>query len=777
MTAAPCACAHNETVRLRMRIQGAVQGVGFRPFVFRLATELGLLGWVNNSTRGVEIEVEGAAEVIETFRIRTKSECPSRENIHRCEEAFLTPVGYTAFTIIHSNDTGEKTVFMMPDLAMCPTCLAEMLDPNNRRYRYPFINCTECGPRFSIIHALPYDRPNTSMKDFVMCPACQAEYENPLDRRFHAQPNACPVCGPQVALWDAYGRVLAERSDALELVADVIREGHIVAFKGIGGFQLLVDARNTNAVRELQKRKRRTKPFALMYPTLTMARAHCVISAQEENELTSQRAPIVILARKREEDVVTDSRKMLPCEAVAPGNPNLGIMLPYSPLHHVLMHLLSFPIVATSGNISDEPIVTDEYEALDRLRGIADYFLVHNRPIVRPVDDSIVREMNGGMSLIRRARGFAPLPISLEKEARGPVLATGAHQKNAVALAAGPHVFMSQHIGDLNTRQTDRAFRQAIHDVTSVYDRKLGAIACDMHPAYASTQWAEEEVEHTGIPLVRVQHHHAHVLACMADNKLSAPLLGVAFDGTGHGTDGTSWGGEFFRVTKKSIDRVAHLRTFPLLGGDAASREPWRCALGLLWEIYGAECFSLPFPPLQRLSATQKKNLAIQLTRSINTPQTSSAGRLFDAIASLVGIRHKTEYEGQAAMELEGACESSYMPIVYPYDLREDGSMTVIDWEPMIKTVVEEVLRHVPQGQVAANFHATLAGIIISVALRVGENTVALSGGCFQNKRLIEMAIARLMDAGFTPCIHRRVPPNDGSIALGQAAAVIKGYY
>lgn len=771
-----CAAYEPAIVRLRMLIQGAVQGVGFRPFIFRLATELGLLGWVNNSTKGVEIEVEGSAEAVAAFRTRTKSECPSRDNIHSFEEGILEPAGYTALAIVHSNGTGEKTVFMMPDLAMCPKCRAEMLDPNNRRYRYPFINCTECGPRFSIIHALPYDRPYTSMKDFVMCEACQAEYENPLDRRFHAQPNACPVCGPHVALWDASGEVLSEKHEALERVADILRKGHIIALKGIGGFQLIVDARNANAVRELQRRKHRTKPFALMYPTVQMARAHCTLSLLEEQTLISQQAPIVILARKRENDV-SEYRDMLPCEEVAISNPNLGIMLPYSPLHHILMHMLGFPIVATSGNISDEPIVIDEHEALTRLTDIADYFLVHNRPIVRPVDDSIVREVNGAMMLLRRARGYAPLPVTLNEETPETILAVGPHQKDTVALAAGGHVFLSQHIGDLNTLQARRAFARAIRDVSVMYEQTPKVIVCDAHPDYASTQWAEKEAKRTDATLVRVPHHHAHIFACMADNKLSAPLLGVAFDGTGYGTDGTSWGGEFFSVREKHIDRVAHFRTFSLPGSDAASREPWRCVMGLLWEIYREECFKLPLPPLQILSDMQKKNLAIQLARSLNTPRTSSVGRFFDAVASLIGIRHKTEYEGQAAMELEWICESAYTPVVYPYDFREDGhGMMVIDWEPMVKAIVEEVRQNVPQGRIAANFHTTLAHIIASVAMHIGEKSVVLSGGCFQNKSLTEMAIGALTDGGFTPFTHRRVPPNDGSISLGQAAAVIGGY-
>ncbi|MCX8103930.1 MAG: carbamoyltransferase HypF, partial [Candidatus Bipolaricaulota bacterium] len=564
-----------QMARLKIAIHGAVQGVGFRPFVYRLAIELKLTGWVLNSAQGVFIEAEGTKEQLEEFVRRLERDKPPRAFLQSLEASWLDPVGYTAFEIRHSDESGQKIAFILPDIATCPDCWREIFDPNNRRYRYPFTNCTNCGPRFSIIEALPYDRPNTTMKIFRMCPDCQAEYENPLDRRFHAQPNACPQCGPHLELWDAKGTVLAQHDDALCQAAEAIRVGQIIAVKGLGGFHLICDARNDDAVQELRRRKHREeKPFALMYPSLELVQAHCEVSPLEERALTSPEAPIVLMRRRESVQIAS---------SVAPRNPYLGIMLPYTPLHHLLMAELGFPVVATSGNLSDEPICTDEHEALIRLKEIADLFLVHNRPIARHVDDSIVRIVGSQELVLRRARGFAPLPITLRNPERRTVLAVGAHLKNTVALAVGSTVFISQHIGDLETAEAFGAFQRVIQDFERLYDAQPSVIAHDLHPDYLSTQYAQGRKPRT----VGVQHHYAHVLACMAENELDSSVLGVSWDGTGYGLDGTIWGGEFLRATRESFTRVAHLRTFRLPGGERAIQEPRRSALGVLYELFG----------------------------------------------------------------------------------------------------------------------------------------------------------------------------------------------
>ncbi|MDW8241321.1 MAG: carbamoyltransferase HypF, partial [Acidobacteriota bacterium] len=516
------------TKRLRITIRGAVQGVGFRPFVYRLANEMGLPGWVLNSPQGVFIEVEGNAPELETFLLRIEREKPPRSFIQSLEYSFLDPVGYTTFEIRHSDESGEKTALVLPDIATCSDCLREIFDPTNRRHRYPFTNCTNCGPRFTIIEALPYDRPNTTMKHFAMCNECRSEYENPLDRRFHAQPNACPRCGPHLELWDAGGKVLASHHDALGGAAAAIRDGRIVAVKGLGGFHLIVDARNEDAVVCLRRRKHREeKPFALMYPHLECVKEHCIVSELEERLLLSPESPIVLLRRRSEGRIVRSAIS----PSVAPGNPYLGVMLPYTPLHHLLMAELGFPVVATSGNLSDEPICTDEQEALERLAGIADLFLIHNRPIARHVDDSVVRVMMGRELVLRRARGYAPLPIancgvtdsqgtpSLVQEGTSSptsMFAVGAHLKNTIAVSVGSQVFVSQHIGDLETAEAFEAFQRVIKSFHDLYNLRPSAVACDAHPDYLSTHYARRN----GLPVISVQHHYAHVLSCMAENEL-----------------------------------------------------------------------------------------------------------------------------------------------------------------------------------------------------------------------------------------------------------------
>ena len=777
--------------RLRLVVRGAVQGVGFRPFVFRLAEELGLAGWVINSPQGVFIEVEGESPVLESFLARLRSEPPPRASIQSLEQSVLDPAGYSSFEIRKSEDAGEKVATVLPDIATCPDCLREILDADDRRHGYPFTNCTNCGPRYSIIEALPYDRPNTTMKTFVMCRACRREYEDPRDRRFHAQPNACPECGPRLELWDETGATVASREAALRAAARAVREGAILALKGIGGFHLIVDARHDIAVRRLRERKHRDeKPLALMYPSLAALSEDCVVSGAEERLLTSPESPIVLLASRGRGGVA---------RSIAPGNPYIGAMLPYTPLHHLLMRELGFPVVATSGNLSEEPICTSEREVLARLGSIADLFLVHDRPIARHVDDSVVRVVAGRVLVLRRARGYAPLPVVLRGTGEKKTLAVGAHLKNAVALAIGRQVFVSQHIGDMSTEAAFSAFENITRDLQRLYGAAPDRVACDLHPDYRTTRFAEAISARPR----KIQHHVAHVFSCMAENEIDPPVTGVSWDGTGYGTDGTVWGGEFFRVTARAIERVGHLRTFLLPGGEQAVREPRRSAVGLLYEILGESAFRMDkLPPILAFSEKERGMLRAVLEKGINAPRTSSAGRLFDAVSSLAGIRQITNHEGQAAMELEFALEGAETDDEYPFEFarvaaeRDPGSSTTLrsdagsescpeparlireqgvviaDWEPMVRAILSDVSSGAGAGLISAKFHNTLAGAIAKMALRIGENRVVLTGGCFQNRYLTERTVSCLERAGLRPYWHQRIPPNDGGIALGQVAAV-----
>jgi hydrogenase maturation protein HypF len=743
------------TERAKVIVRGAVQGVGFRPFVYRHATALHLCGWVRNSPQGVFIDVEGARDTLREFVHRLESEKPPRAVIQSIECSFLEASGYDRFEIRDSEDTGGKSALILPDIATCPDCAREIFDPLNRRHRYPFINCTNCGPRFSIIESLPYDRANTTMKKFAMCPACQREYHDPLDRRFHAQPNACPRCGPQLALWDETGCPLSVRDDALLQAAQTIREGKILALKGLGGFQLLVDARSERAVMRLRARKRREeKPFALMAPSVDLARRECGISIAEERLLLSAECPIVLLRQN------VRSRIAL---SVAPGNPCLGVMLPCTPLHHLLLAELGFPVVATSGNLCDEPICIDESEAVERLRGIADFFLVHDRPIARHVDDSIARVICGRDQILRRARGYAPLPVRFDSPLP-TILAVGAHMKTTVALSAGGDIFISQHIGDLESSAAHAAFTRTAADLPRLYDAMPEAVACDLHPDYISTHFASR----LPAPVHPVQHHHAHLLACMAENGLEPPALGVSWDGAGYGTDGTIWGGEFLLPKGAGFERAGHLRQFQLPGGDAAARQPSRSALGVLYEIFGDELWDRDDLP-GAFSGHEMRLFQRMLARKINAPFTSSAGRLFDAVASLIGLRQRATFEGQAAMELEFAIDPNIAE-AYPFAIRGTAPM-VVDWQPMILEMMHDILRCTDIRFISTRFHNTLAEIIVAMAERIAEPVVLLTGGCFQNRYLTERAVERLQAAGFRPHWHQHIPPNDGGIALGQIVA------
>jgi hydrogenase maturation protein HypF len=756
--------------RLRIAVRGAVQGVGFRPFVYRLARDLSLDGWVSNTAQGVLAEFEGERDRLVTCLLRLGRERPPLALVQSLEPTWLEPVAMHGFTIRESRDEGAVATLVMPDAATCAECVADIMDPGNRRYRYPFTNCTNCGPRFSIIRALPYDRPNTSMSGFTMCPACQREYDDPGDRRFHAQPNACPVCGPALRLWNASGAAIAAGDEALGQTARVLRDGGIVALKGLGGFQLLVDAENAHAVARLRQRKHREeKPFAVMCPSLASVEALCEVAPLEHRLLEAPEAPIVLLRRRAGAHGVADG--------VAPGTVTLGVMVPYTPLHHLLLADMQRAVVCTSGNISDEPIVIDEGEVVSRLGGIADVFLVHDRPIVRQVDDSIVRVMLGRELVMRRARGYAPLPVDLATPLP-PILAVGGHLKNAVAVTAGRHVFVSQHLGDLEHQRARDAFQEAQSSLRRLLGAEPELIAADAHQGYASTRFAWA----TGLPVQSVQHHCAHVSACLAENDLEPPALGVSWDGTGDGQDGTVWGGEFLRANRDaSFTRVAALRPFRLPGGEAAVREPRRTALGVLFEIFGPDLADTAHLA-DSFERSERRLAVLALVRNLNAPVTTSAGRLFDAIAALLGICQRMTYEGQAGMALEAAVDESEtgeypMPLVAA-DARHVLTATwqrpewVLDWEPMVRGLIADREAGRPAGQLAARVHNTLARAIVTVAERAGESRVALSGGCFQNRVLTERAVNALTAAGFRPCWHQRVPPNDGGLALGQIAAV-----
>jgi hydrogenase maturation protein HypF len=735
--------------RLRLEVSGAVQGVGFRPFVYRLATDLALAGFVVNDSRGVFIEVEGIRATLQEFARRLESERPEHSVVLHQRLTWLGATGEETFAIRHSDESGDKTVLVLPDLATCPDCRAEIARAGDRRHGYPFTNCTHCGPRFSIIERLPYDRPHTTMKRFTMCASCQREYDSPEDRRFHAQPNACPVCGPSLELWDATGAARAVGHAALVAAGKALGSGQVLAVKGLGGFHLVVDATSETAVATLRARKRRpAKPLAVMAHDLERARELVEVSEQAAAALTSPRAPIVLLPARTPSPLAGN---------VAPEAQTLGIMLPYTPLHQLLLAEIDFPVVATSGNLSEEPICTEEQEARRRLESIADLLLVHDRPIHRHVDDSVMWELCGEVRPLRRARGLAPLPVVV-RDRLPTLLAVGAHLKNTIALSVGEHVFISQHIGDLETLPSQEAFERTIGDLLALYEAEPVAIAHDLHPDYVSTRWAKQ----SGLPCIPVQHHHAHLAAVLADNGVDEESLGVIWDGAGLGADGVTWGGEMLLGSAAGFSRVAHFRPFRLAGGDAAVREPWRTALALLWEVFAEEAFAiaerigLPVggarAPLQRM-----------LESGLRSPWCTSAGRLFDGVAALAGIGHRVTYEGQAAVAFETLADTDTRR-AYQFGLGDES----LDWEPLVRAVLADLDRGTPVAAVASGFHNALVDLIAATAERTGCPRIALSGGCFQNRRLCEAVHARLSAAGFKVLMHRSTPPNDGGLSLGQ---------
>jgi len=727
---------------------GAVQGVGFRPFVYRLARELGLWGMVRNCSSGVEIEVEGREARVRSFAARLETEAPAVAVVLAIETSVLDPAGYEEFSILPSDESASKTCVVLPDLATCSDCRAEIADPANRRFRYAFTNCTHCGPRFTILQRIPYDRPNTSMAGFTLCEQCRREYTDPGDRRFHAQPNACPDCGPQLEFVGPDG--IAVQGYPLELAVEWIRQGKIVALKGIGGFQLLADATSNDAVRRLRQRKQReAKPFAVMFPSLDVVTRYCRLDAPERALLSSPAAPIVLLRPGEEARLAGE---------VTACSPSIGAMIPYSPLHHLLMEKLDCPVIATSGNRSEEPIAIENQEALDRLNGIADAYLLHNRPIQRPCDDSVARVILDREVILRRARGYAPLPVRVPRPL-GRILAVGAHLKNTVAISVGRQIFVGQHVGDLETPQSRQAFHREIDDLSRLYEFEPEAVACDLHPDYYSTRYAES----SGLPLVKVQHHQAHVAACAAENDLRGEYLGVAWDGTGYGFDHTVWGGEFFRWDSFGFTRIAHPRQFHLPGGDRAVLDARRTAWSLLHETFG----KVDWPELG-LSESELSAFPAMIQQSLQAPRTTSIGRLFDACAVLLGLGTRNRFEGQLPMLLEAAIGSTEGAAHYPVCLIE-GETLSLDWRPMVEALSNDVRRGCDTAEIALKLHNTLAEWIVEVARVAAVERVVLSGGVFQNACLVARASKRLREAGFRPYTHQRIPPNDGGIALGQA--------
>jgi len=758
--------------RHRLVLGGAVQGVGFRPFVLRLARELSLAGWAQNTGEGLRLEVEGGAGACAAFAQRLFAEAPAHAAPRLLSQGSMPPTGESRFEIrASSTGPGGPSAELLPDLATCADCLGELFDPGDRRHLHPFINCTQCGPRYSIALALPYDRERTTMRSFAMCPACRREYEDPGDRRFHAQPIACHECGPHLVLADPGGTALAEREAALEGAALAIESGQIVALKGIGGFHLLADARSPEAVARLRRRKRRpAKPLAVMMPGLDAARLHCELSECEETLLASPAAPIVLL-RQRAGSSLADG--------LAPGNPRLGVLLPYSPLHHLLLRRLGFPLVATSGNLSGEVLCTGNEQALARLgglggpEGVADLFLLHDRPIARPADDSVLRVVLGRELFLRRGRGGAPATFAASGPLP-PLLAAGGDLKGALALAGPFGLRGGPHLGDLGGETAQEAFLAQARELPALAGIAPQAVACDLHPEYHSTRLAERLADALGVPLVRVPHHHAHLAACLAEHGLAdgEEVLGVIWDGSGYGPDGTVWGGEFLLGSAARCERFASLRPFPLPGGDLSARQPRYAALGLL------HAAGIPLASTPLAAAFSPQELAVaraQLERGLHAPLCTSAGRLFDAVAALLGLRLRNEFEAQAAMDLEfaadrddggtGAGDEDAGEAGAGFALREGR----LDWEPVLRSLLEGLGAGLPVHRLAARFHRALRDGIVLVARAAGKERVVLGGGCFQNARLLASCVAALDEAGFEVLWPRLVPPNDGGLALGQA--------
>lgn len=749
-------------IRWKLSVRGIVQGVGFRPFVYNLARGLNLRGSVINTVDGVEIDVEGERAQLDIFMRKLKDDAPRLAKIEDITLQHMRPAGYSGFFIGETIRTGGAQTLVSVDAAVCQDCLKEMLDPADRRYKYPFINCTNCGPRFTIIKDVPYDRQYTTMNKFAMCDDCSREYHDPADRRFHAEPNACPVCGPRVVLRDSSGG-LVDSHDPIGIAAGLLKDSSILAVKGLGGYHLVCNAIDNEAVSILRERKvREDKPFAVMVRDIEQARQYCHVS-EEEAELLSAMARPIVLLRKLNNRIA---------QQVAPGNAFLGLMLPYTPVHYLLFAEIDFPLVMTSGNLSDEPIAYEDTDALMRLGEIADYFLFHNREICHRCDDSVTRVFRGREYPVRRSRGYTPAPVRLPGETAS-ILAVGAEQKNTFCLTKGANAFISHHIGDLENLETLLAFEREIAMYKKLFNVEPEIIAYDYHPEYLSTKYAMDQ---QGVRKTGVQHHHAHIAACMTENSLGGSVIGVALDGTGFGYDGAIWGGEFLYASLADFRRAGHLDYVPMPGGAKAIREPWRMAAGYLHNIFGSE-----WRDRDEVKFLSVKNgmvldaLGEAMDKWINCPPTSSMGRLFDAVAALIGVRDTVNYEGQAAVELEQMAFSAGRTGLWPYEftLQSNDDSFVISTEETIKGILADLKAGTGQDVMAYKFHVTVKDVItnacIQIRERYGEERVCLSGGVFQNMLLLDMVYSDLEKHGFRVYVHRVVPANDGGISLGQA--------
>jgi hydrogenase maturation protein HypF len=748
--------------RRLIELTGIVQGVGFRPAVYRLAREHSLVGFVRNDGRGVTIEVEGDSAEVAHFSETLLDRLPSRASVKTVKTRDLEPKGYRAFSIETSSEKEEKTSLVSPDIACCEDCLSELIDNEDRRYNYPFINCTNCGPRFTIVRNIPYDRKNTTMSQFPMCADCRAEYENPEDRRFHAQPNACHVCGPRVTLEDSAGLELARGEDAVHSVLGFLEQGKVIAVKGLGGFHLACDASNSGAVRELRQRKyREEKPFAVMALDVEAVSRHCQVNECEKRLLLSPERPIVLLRRLGDSTVAED---------VAPGQKYLGFMLPYTPLHHLILRESEHVLVMTSGNISDEPISYKDDEAKKRLAKIADFFLLNNREINTRCDDSVTREFAGTEYVVRRGRGYSPNPLSLSGSFEEHILGCGAELKNTFTVARDRHAFVSHHIGDLKNIETLSSYRAGVEHYCRLFTVKPEVVAHDLHPDYLSTRFA---LDWPVSRKIGVQHHHAHVASVMLENGIRDKVLGVALDGAGYGEDGKVWGCEFLLADYHEYERRGHLDYIQMPGGDRAVKEPYRMAFSWLFRAYGERVLDLKLDLLRRHDRAKLKMLSQAIERGLNSPPASSAGRLFDAVSSMVSLRDTISYEGQAAVDLEMVADESCTGS-YPYEVREENGMLVIDPVPLVRKVVEDCLKGVSVGHISGAFHNTMAAIVLDMCRRLKDATgladVALSGGVFQNMLLLSKTVSLLKKASFHVYIHHQVPTNDACISLGQVA-------
>jgi hydrogenase maturation protein HypF len=747
---------------VRTRIKGIVQGVGFRPFIYNLARANGLKGFVSNTTEGVYIEVEGAPEFLDAFHGAILEEKPPLAHITSIDSVEQPLKAYLDFTIHKSEVQEHRRTLISPDVCVCDDCLKELFDPNDRRYGYPFINCTNCGPRYTIIMDIPYDRPFTAMKPFKMCAPCEAEYHDPADRRFHAQPDACWDCGPVVRLWDRTGREMLV-DDPITETRSLLKKGNIIAIKGLGGFHLAVDATNNEAVKRLRQRKHREeKPLAIMSPSLEHIKKFARVSEAEASLLSSIQRPIVLLEKKLNPYIAED---------VSPRNRNYGVMLPYTPLHYLLLHgdeLLA--LVMTSGNISEEPIAIDNQEAFERLGKIADYFLNHNRDIYLRSDDSILRVIDSAPRQIRRSRGYVPIPTFLKRSLE-PILACGAEWKDTICLTREGQAFLSQHIGDLENLETLNFFEMTIAHLKRILEIEPKIIAYDLHPDYLSTQYA---LKQSSMIQIGIQHHHAHIVSAMAEHGLEEPVIGIALDGTGYGTDGQIWGGEVLVVEPHQFDRVGHFAYLSLPGGAAAIKKPWRMAVSALHEAFGDQFLKMDFAFLEDIPRDQLNVLIRMISQGVNSPLTSSCGRLFDSVAAIAGVRNHVAYEGQAAIELEAAAEGD-VERVYPFEIQEKDGLQQFLTAPIIRSVVRDVNEGCSVALISATFHNTLVALFVEVCKRVGAwrglRRVVLSGGCFQNARLLVHLTEALDTEGFEVYSQVEVPSNDGGIALGQAVA------